>query len=241
MRRVLPTLVATAILAAPGAAGAACADADLVPTSENLDRIAAATFCLHNEERAEAGLEPLGWSDKLAASATAHSKDMVAERFFSHENLLGLNPFERIRAAGYDYTSAGENIAWAAGPDRPTPRSIMESWMDSPGHRENILRPEFRHVGLGIVPEAPQLLSFSTSAATYTANFGNTRETVSDEPPGDAQEIVRPLNDSGVTEGTVPSVTRSHRPRKLKRCVRKAHNRRVLWRCIRLYGPRSRF
>ena len=234
MRRLLPTLAALSLLALPGAARAACADADLVPATDNLDRIAAATFCLHNEERAQAGLDPLAWSDNLAAAATAHSKDMVAERFFAHENLLGQSPFERIRDAGYDFTWAGENIAWGAGRDRPTPRSIMDGWMNSPGHRANILRPQFRHLGLGIVPEAPQLLSFGAAAATYTANFGDTRQAVDDKPPsGDAP----PASDAPVSGQTsAPTKVHTYQARRLKRCLRRAKTARARWRCVRRHG-----
>lgn len=105
-------------------------------------------FRMTNEERAKNGLPALAWSDALAAVARAHSQDMVTRNFFSHINPDGLDPFDRMRRAGITYNAAGENIAGAATAD-----IIMVNWMNSPGHRANILKTSFGKLGVGVASD----------------------------------------------------------------------------------------
>jgi uncharacterized repeat protein (TIGR02543 family) len=100
---------------------------------------------LVNIERANHGLNPLQWDYALAAIARAHSIDMVHRGFFSHNCLGGLSPFDRMRSAGISYRSAAENLA--AG--QRTPKEVVDGWMNSPGHRANILNPNLTHLGVG--------------------------------------------------------------------------------------------
>lgn len=102
-------------------------------------------FQLVNQERAQRNLKPLTWNDQLAQVARAHSKDMSERNFMSHTNPDGLSPFDRMKNSGIRYTMAAENIA--AG--QPTPEAVMEGWMNSPGHRENILNPDLTELGVG--------------------------------------------------------------------------------------------
>lgn len=102
-------------------------------------------FELVNAERAKNGVAPLTWSDELAAVAYAHSKDMNDRRFMSHNNPDGKTPFDRITDYGLRYSRAAENIA--AG--QKTPQAVMESWMNSSGHRANILNPNLKMLGVG--------------------------------------------------------------------------------------------
>jgi len=100
---------------------------------------------LVNEERAKAGLAPLTLESKLSDVARAHSKDMAINTFFDHTNLRGESPFDRMHSAGITYRTAGENIA--AG--QVSAEEVMISWMNSPGHRANILNPDFKYIGVG--------------------------------------------------------------------------------------------
>ena len=103
-------------------------------------------FDLVNEERTARGLSPLEWDDRLVPVGRAHSEEMFALKYFSHESPVSGSPFDRLRAAGITYTRAGENLAYA--------QSIAvahRALMESPGHRENILRPEFTRIGIGVV------------------------------------------------------------------------------------------
>lgn len=100
---------------------------------------------LINRERTERDLEPLQWCAQCAEVARAHSKDMYRNGYFSHVDLDGADPFERMRRAGIVYDSAGENLAIA-----PTIQEAHDGLMRSPDHRENILRLGFDQVGIGI-------------------------------------------------------------------------------------------
>ena len=100
---------------------------------------------LVNIERANHGVSPLAWHAGLGAISRAHSEDMVRRGFFAHTCPSGRTPRDRMRAAGIRYSFAAENIA--AG--QRTPESVVTAWMNSPGHRNNILHPSLRHLGVG--------------------------------------------------------------------------------------------
>ena len=101
---------------------------------------------LVNEQRANYGLSALKYSTALEAVAYAHSKDMAQNNYFSHTNLSGQSPFDRMRQAGISYRSAAENIA--AG--QRTPQEVVNAWMNSSGHRANILNSSVTEMGVGI-------------------------------------------------------------------------------------------
>ncbi|HYE64054.1 MAG TPA: CvpA family protein [Pyrinomonadaceae bacterium] len=101
---------------------------------------------LVNQERAAAGLGPLAADPELKEVARQHSADMFARGYFSHITPEGHSPFDRIRAAGITFRIAGENLALA-----PTVAIAHTGLMNSPGHRANILRPQFGRVGIGIM------------------------------------------------------------------------------------------
>ena len=82
-------------------AGADCADANLLPTADNLGAVKVATLCLLNGERSDAGLRALKENAKLGRAAAKHSAAMVAEQFFDHVGADGSDPVGRIRATGY--------------------------------------------------------------------------------------------------------------------------------------------
>ena len=99
-----------------------------------------------NQERAAAGLKPLVFDPELLPVARAHSADMFGRGYFSHYTPEGLSPFDRIGAVGVNFRTAGENLALA-----PTLPIAHNGLMNSPGHRANILRPEFGRVGIGVM------------------------------------------------------------------------------------------
>ncbi|WP_245862450.1 CAP domain-containing protein [Phycicoccus duodecadis] len=100
---------------------------------------------LVNVERAKAGCPAAHWDTRLAEAARLHSVDMATRNYFSHTSLDGRSPWDRIRAQGYLYGSA-ENIA--AG--QPSASSVMAAWMNSSGHRANILACANVAVGVGV-------------------------------------------------------------------------------------------
>lgn len=101
---------------------------------------------LVNQERKKRGLPALRWDGELAAVGRAHSKDMLARRYFAHEDPAGRSAADRAARAGVSYLMLGENLAFA-----PNLRIAHQGLMKSPGHRENILRPQFRRLGIGIL------------------------------------------------------------------------------------------
>ncbi|MFF4958906.1 sigma-70 family RNA polymerase sigma factor [Streptomyces sp. NPDC001222] len=107
---------------------------------------AAQVVALVNKERAAAGCGPLTENGQLGQAAQAHSDDMAARNFFAHTNPDGADPGQRISAAGYRWSTYGENIAEG----QQTPEAVMNSWMNSPGHRANILNCSFKEIGVGV-------------------------------------------------------------------------------------------
>src|SRR3954466_6814081 len=177
-RRAIAFLAAAvAALAAPAGAQASaqdapCPGADAVPTAGTIAQASQATLCLLNDERATAGLHPVAETPGLSQPSAAYSARMVAENFFAHVSPDGGTLVDRLTAARYiepdgDWT-VGENLAWGQG-DLGTPRNIVVAWMNSPGHRHNILTGEFTEIGLGIALGTPTDPSWG---ATYTTDFG---------------------------------------------------------------------
>ena len=148
-------------------------DAGLRPSELRPPRIRALIICLHNEERARRGLPALEYETRLETAAQRHAEDMVARKFFAHETPEGLGPAERALSAGYPtkHYSSGENLAWGTGLEA-SPVEIIDGWMHSPGHRENILRNAFTQIGVGVVPGVPEKPKDPLPGATYAVSFG---------------------------------------------------------------------
>ncbi len=98
-----------------------------------------------NAERAQYGLSPLVLSYKLTQAAQTQADDMAFNKFMSHYGSDGSSPFDRMKRVGYNYKTAGENVA--AGYDSVT--DVMVGWMNSEGHRANILDSSFTQLGVG--------------------------------------------------------------------------------------------
>ncbi|GGF20364.1 serine protease [Halobacillus andaensis] len=105
---------------------------------------------LVNEERAKEDLEPLEMYDRLSDLARLKSQDMADNDYFDHTSPTYGSPFEMMDQYDFTYWSAGENIA--AG--QRSPEQVVEGWMNSPGHRENIMKEDFTHIGVGYVEES---------------------------------------------------------------------------------------
>ena len=194
LRRALAAAAVTAAVAVPAApAGAsvvptqlpcvpgvtcttpepACPGGGVVPTRENLAAVRRATLCLVNEERTKHGLAKLHANRALRGVATRYARRMVAQSFFDHVAPTGSTFVQRILASSYvgprDGYSLGENLAWGAG-ELATPRLIVRAWMNSPGHRANILNGAYRDVGVGVTTGIP--VAGGGVGATYVNEFG---------------------------------------------------------------------
>ncbi|MEU6355150.1 CAP domain-containing protein [Streptomyces sp. NPDC047072] len=117
----------------------------------DLRRTADEVVDLTNRERARAGLRPLAVDAHLTSAAQAYSTDMAVRAFYSHTSPEGTQPWDRAAAAGSSRRTIGENIACG----QRTPAEVVEGWMNSPGHRANILKPDFTHIGIGFAGGGP--------------------------------------------------------------------------------------
>ena len=160
----------------PATAADECPNANMSPTSADIASVVAATLCLVNDERIRFGESALIEDPRLASAALGHSKDMDDQGYFSHVSPSGSTLLTRIEASGFipngnvGYT-LGENIAWGTlwlG----TPRGIVKAWMESPGHRANILNGSFGYTGVGVDPNLPHSMSSGQAGGMYTQDFG---------------------------------------------------------------------
>ena len=106
---------------------------------------AEAVLKLVNQERKKAGVQPLTLSDKLTSIANTKAKDMADKNYFSHQSPTYGSPFDMLKQFGVSYSYAGENIA--AG--QKSAEEVMNSWMNSSGHRQNILNKNYTQIGVG--------------------------------------------------------------------------------------------
>jgi uncharacterized YkwD family protein len=98
-----------------------------------------------NNERSKAGLKPLQMDWELQRTARVKACDMAENKYFSHQSPTYGSPFDMMKQFGITYKTAGENIAEG----QRTPQEVMQAWMNSQGHRENILKREYTHIGVG--------------------------------------------------------------------------------------------
>lgn len=104
---------------------------------------------LTNKERQQAGLSELQVDNALSNAAREKSNDMQRNGYFSHTSPTYGSPFDMMRDFGITYKSAGENIAQG----QRTPDEVVQAWMNSEGHRANILNPDYTHIGVGYDPD----------------------------------------------------------------------------------------
>lgn len=120
----------------------------LLDPSVNSNLTGSGVVAYTNEQRASNGnLTPLHLNAKLSAAAEAKIDDMFTQQYFEHESPDGKGPADIIRASGYEYIVVGENLALGNFEDDET---LVQAWMDSPGHRANILNGKFMEIGVAV-------------------------------------------------------------------------------------------
>lgn len=119
------------------------------PVDQSISEFEKQVVVLTNVERQKAGLAPLEISTPLMAVAEDKSEDMAKNNYFSHTSPTYGSPFDQIQAAGIDYRAAGENIAQG----QKSPEEVVQAWMNSEGHRANILNANYTHIGVGYVED----------------------------------------------------------------------------------------
>jgi hypothetical protein len=144
-----------------------------MPADDNIAALNDSIFCLVNGERADNKLPPLSHNAQLDQAATGMCQRMITEHFFAHETPDGKTVVDRIQPTGYIPKSGdwvvGENLAWGSGA-LSTPRAIVNGWMSSPGHKANILAPDYKDIGLAACNGSP--LPTTTGGTVYVNNFG---------------------------------------------------------------------
>jgi len=121
-----------------------------IPQTESaVSQFEAEVIRLVNDIRRENGLPPLTANWELSRVARYKSQDMVDNRYFAHSSPTYGSPAQMIRAFGIPFRTAGENIAWGYA----TPKAVVDGWMNSSGHRANILNASYKQIGVGYVAQ----------------------------------------------------------------------------------------
>lgn len=153
--------LATIAVTAPAAsASAACTYANTPVAQATRHEMRQAVVCLINEQRTSRGLPPLHANRRLNRSAQHWTRTMVRRQIFTH----GTRFWTRISAVGFNWSTAGENIAVGF----TTPWQVVQGWMASTGHCVNILSPDFSQVGTGVINHG---IASWGGAATWTEDF----------------------------------------------------------------------
>jgi uncharacterized protein YkwD len=169
-------------------AGASASAADCGPVNTQVTGLSQAQMessigCLINDERTSYGLQPVTPNGDLRQAALSHSDEMINQSYFEHTSPAGLTFIDRIQTTGYMRGTrrweVGENLVWGTGP-LSTPQSLVASWMNSPPHRENLLRPSFREIGIAAVAGTPvsrsDLTGVTVSSEYGYRNFGKAKK-----------------------------------------------------------------
>ncbi len=175
----LAVLIITAALiligpAAVARASGACPGSSVKPTAENLNLIRSATLCLIDRARTSAHRRALRSNHALQSVAGSQVAGMVRLDYFSDVRPSGQTPGALIHATSYAARAnliTGEDIGLGTG-SLATPEQIVTSWLRSPPHREIMLNPLFRDIGVGVIAAVPSFFSGRERGATYAIEFG---------------------------------------------------------------------
>ena len=210
-------------------AEANCQDADIDPTPANLAHVSDVIFCLMNAMRENNGLPDLRQQDQLASASVEHSQDMVDHKYFAHDSQDGRDVVARLEQAAYIPKDGewvvGENLAWGSGA-LATPRALVNAWMNSPPHRENLLSGDFQEVGMGVVFGTPS--QDADSGITVTTDFGTRHGGAAAEVAGAGGDTTVG-GSTGAVAGTKTSAAKAQKVR--SRCKRRHGGARR--RCLR--------
>ena len=122
---------------------------EIFDVKQNYNEYIVRVIELVNEERQKVGLNSLAHDEQITYAATQRSYEMVQHSYFEHARPDGRSCFTVMKEYGVLYSSAGENIAWG----QNTPEYVMSCWMNSPGHKANILKSGFTKIGVGIATD----------------------------------------------------------------------------------------
>lgn len=117
-----------------------------IPSIDDVKALEQKVIDLVNQQRANNGLQALKANWEVCRVARYKSQDMIDKKYFAHQSPTYGSPFNMMESFGIKFSAAGENIAYG----QRTPQEVMNSWMNSPGHRSNILNPTYNQIGVGV-------------------------------------------------------------------------------------------
>ncbi|UOO38725.1 SafA/ExsA family spore coat assembly protein [Oscillospiraceae bacterium CM] len=117
-----------------------------IPSIDDVKALEQQVIDLVNRNRVSAGLAPLAANWELSRVARYKSQDMINKGYFGHTSPTYGSPFKMMEDFGIHFTAAGENIAYG----QRSPQEVMNAWMNSPGHRANIMSPIYNQIGVGV-------------------------------------------------------------------------------------------
>jgi uncharacterized protein YkwD len=169
------TVVAAWMLVGAASASASdCGPVDTEVTGLGEAQMESSITCLINDQRAAHGLSAVTPNPDLRQAALSHSQEMIDQSYFEHTSPAGLTFMDRIESTGYMQGArtwtVGENLVWGTGP-LSTPQALVTAWMNSPPHRENLLRPAFREIGVAALAGTPVSHSDLTGV-TVSSEYG---------------------------------------------------------------------
>jgi uncharacterized protein YkwD len=170
----IASVAAWMLVAGAQASASSCPNTVVQVTGLSQGAMESSIACLINEERAAKGVQPVQPNAALRQAALSHSTEMVNQGYFEHTSPAGVTFVDRIVATGYTRGArswdVGENLVWGTGP-LSTPQSLVTSWMNSPPHRENLLRARFREIGIAAVVGTPES-SRDLTGVTLSSEYG---------------------------------------------------------------------
>jgi hypothetical protein len=168
-----------------------------------IDQLLAAT----NEKRAEAGLGSLTLNNQLNQAAQLKSQNMFSENYWAHNSPSGKTPWDFINSSGYHYTIAGENLA----KNFMSSRSVVDAWMASPTHRENLLKPGYKDIGFAVVNGVIN----GEETTLVVQMFGTSVAAVSQKPSVPLGEGKAITQESGVNNPAPKTIIQTNQPREI--------------------------
>jgi uncharacterized protein YkwD len=162
------------LIAGSPASASSCPSSNVQVTALAQSAMETSIGCLINEERVAHGVTPVQPNAALRQAALGHSTEMVDLGYFEHTSPAGVTFVQRITDTGYTRGArsweVGENLVWGTGV-LSTPQSLVTSWMNSPPHRENLLRPQFREIGIAAVVGTPKS-RLDLTGVTVSSEYG---------------------------------------------------------------------
>ncbi len=224
---VVAVLAAWTVVTAASASAADCGPTGTEVSALSEPQMESSIDCLINRERASYGLRPVAPNADLRHAAVSHSNEMISQGYFEHTSPAGLTFLDRIESTGYMHSArrwvVGENLVWGTGP-RSTPQALVTAWMNSPPHRQNLLRPNFREIGIAAVPGTPESRSDLTGV-TVSSEYGYRARGKTKTKTKTKAKAKTKTNTKAKTKAKAKATTRKHKGSKRKARKARAHKK----------------